>query len=73
LLAIALGAVSANVLNIYSGAMVHFWARRAASVAYAGQRGLVAVLFGVIGYLVARAGEVDAGHAYENFLLLIGY
>jgi len=27
----------------------------------------------VIGYLVARAGELDAGHSYENFLLLIGY
>jgi purine-cytosine permease-like protein len=23
--------------------------------------------------VVARAGEVDAGHSYENFLLLIGY
>src|ERR1700694_2574300 len=37
------------------------------------QRAIVAVAFGIIGYMVARAGEVDAGHAYENFLLLLGY
>jgi len=37
------------------------------------QRAIVGVIFGVIGYGVARAGEVDAGHSYENFLLLIGY
>jgi nucleobase:cation symporter-1, NCS1 family len=72
LLGIALGAVSANVLNIYSGAMSFL----ALGVRLGGlhlQRAIVAVLFGVIGYLVARAGETDAGHAYENFLLLIGY
>src|SRR5262249_18413752 len=33
----------------------------------------VAILFGVIGFIVARFGEQDAGHAYENFLLVIGY
>jgi len=72
LLGIALGAVSANVLNIYSGAM-SFLALGVRVGSLRRQRGLVAVLFGVIGYLVARAGEVDAGHSYENFLLLIGY
>jgi NCS1 family nucleobase:cation symporter-1 len=72
LLGIALGAVSANVLNIYSGAM-SFLALGVRVGGLRRQRALVAVLFGVIGYLVARAGEVDAGHAYENFLLLIGY
>jgi len=30
-------------------------------------------VFGVIGFFVARSGEHDAGHAYENFLLVIGY
>jgi NCS1 nucleoside transporter family len=72
LLAIALGAVSANVLNIYSGAM-SFLALGVRFGRLHLQRAIVAVLFGVIGYVVARAGEVDAGHAYENFLLLIGY
>jgi purine-cytosine permease-like protein len=72
LLGIALGAVSANVLNIYSGSMSFL----ALGVRIGGlrlQRAVVAVLFGVIGYLVARGGELDAGHAYENFLLMIGY
>src|SRR5947209_6145058 len=72
LLGIALGAVSANVLNIYSGAM-SFLALGVRVGSLRMQRGLVAIVFGVIGYLVARAGELDAGHSYENFLLLIGY
>jgi purine-cytosine permease-like protein len=72
LLGIALGAVSANVLNIYSGAM-SFLALGVRVGGVRRQRALLAVVFGVIGYVVARAGEVDAGHAYENFLLLIGY
>ena len=33
----------------------------------------MAVEPGGIGYVVARAGELDAGHSHENFLLLIGY
>jgi len=72
LLGIALGTISANVLNIYSGALSFL----ALGVRFGGlrfQRGVVAVLFGVVGYLVSRAGEVDAGHSYENFLLVIGY
>jgi purine-cytosine permease-like protein len=72
LLGIALGAVSANVLNIYSGAM-SFLALGVRLGNLHLQRAIVGVIFGVIGYFVARAGEVDAGHAYENFLLLIGY
>ena len=27
----------------------------------------------MIGFIVARFGEQDAGHSYENFLLVIGY
>jgi purine-cytosine permease-like protein len=72
LLGIALGAVSANVLNVYSGAM-SFLALGVRIGSLHRQRAVVAVVFGAIGFLVARAGEVDAGHSYENFLLLIGY
>ncbi|MBV9548034.1 MAG: cytosine permease [Chloroflexi bacterium] len=72
LLGIALGAVSANVLNVYSGAM-SFLALGVRIGSLRLQRAVVAVVFGAIGFLVARAGEVDAGHSYENFLLLIGY
>ncbi len=72
LLGITLGAISANVLNVYSGAMSFL----ALGVRLGGlhrQRAIVAVVFGVIGYFVARLGELDAGHSYEDFLLLIGY
>jgi nucleobase:cation symporter-1, NCS1 family len=72
LLGIALGAISANVLNVYSGAM-SFLALGVRLGGLRRQRAVVAVVFGVIGYFVARLGEVDAGHSYENFLLLIGY
>src|SRR5262249_21897478 len=60
LLGIAVGGVSANVLNIYSGAM-SFLALGIRFGKLHWQRGVVAVLFGIVGYLVARGGEVDAG------------
>ena len=71
LLAIALGAVSANVLNIYSGSMTFL----ALEIRLPGniRRALVAVVFGVIGFLVAWSGLSDAGTKYENFLLVIAY
>ncbi|TQS41522.1 purine-cytosine permease family protein [Cryptosporangium phraense] len=71
LLAIAIGGVSANVLNIYSGSMsfLTMGVRLPAHL----RRALVAVTFGVIGFLVALSGLEDAGHKYENFLLVIGY
>jgi nucleobase:cation symporter-1, NCS1 family len=71
LIAIAIGAVAANVLNIYSGAMaflsmglpVHL--RRA--------RAYVAVVFGVVGFVIALLALGDAATGYENFLLVIVY
>ncbi len=71
LIAIAIGAVAANVLNIYSGAMaflsmgipVHM--RRA--------RAYVALAFGVVGFLIALVALGDAAESYENFLLVIVY
>jgi purine-cytosine permease-like protein len=71
LIAIAIGAVAANVLNIYSGAMaflsmglpVHM--RRA--------RAYVAVVFGVVGFVIALLALGDAATGYENFLLVIVY
>lgn len=72
LLGIFIGAVSANVLNIYSGAM-SFLALGVKFGEAHHRRASVAILFGVIGFIVARFGEQDAGHAYENFLLVIGY
>ncbi|MFI5957070.1 purine-cytosine permease family protein [Cryptosporangium sp. NPDC051539] len=71
LLAIAIGGVSANVLNIYSGSM-SFLTMGVKLPAHL-RRALVALTFGVIGFLVALSGLDDAGHKYENFLLVIGY
>ena len=70
LLAIALGAVAANVINIYSGSMsfltvgirLHATLRRA----------LAAAVFGVLGFLVAWSSLNDPTR-YEDFLLIIAY
>jgi purine-cytosine permease-like protein len=71
LLAIALGAVSANVLNIYSGAMSFL--AMGMKLPLALRRAIVALLFGVIGFVVALNGLDDAGVKYEQFLLVIAY
>jgi NCS1 family nucleobase:cation symporter-1 len=71
LLAIALGAVCANVLNIYSGAMsfVAIGIKLPLSL----RRAIVALVFGAIGFVVAITGLNDAGARYTNFLLIIAY
>lgn len=71
LLAIAIGAVSANVLNIYSGAMAFLTMGLRVSASF--RRALVGLLFGVAGFLVAWSGLSDAGTKYENFLLVVAY
>jgi NCS1 family nucleobase:cation symporter-1 len=71
LLAIILGAVSANALNVYSSAMsitslglkLPPWLGRSAIV----------VLCGLAGTAAAWSSLADAGHAYEAFLLVIAY
>ena len=71
LLCIAIGAVAANALNIYSGAMsflalgVKLPPRRA--------RAIVAAVFGIAGFVLALFGLKNAGENYENFLLVIAY
>jgi NCS1 nucleoside transporter family len=71
LLAIALGAVAANVLNIYSGALS--FVAMGIKLPLALRRAIVALVFGVIGFIVALTGLHDAGTKYENFLLVIAY
>jgi len=71
LLAIAIGGIAANALNIYSGALsfvaigirLPAWLRRA----------VVAVIFGIAGTLVAWSGLHDSATKYNNFLLVISY
>ncbi|SES40177.1 nucleobase:cation symporter-1, NCS1 family [Streptomyces sp. yr375] len=71
LVAIILGAVSANALNVYSSAM---------SITSLGLRlpswlgrGAIVVLCGLAGTAAAWASLDDAGQAYEAFLLVIAY
>ena len=71
LLAIALGAVCANVLNIYSGAMS--FVAIGIRLPLALRRAIVALVFGAIGFIVALTGLHDAGARYTNFLLIIAY
>ncbi|HUZ37135.1 MAG TPA: cytosine permease [Streptosporangiaceae bacterium] len=71
LLAIALGAVAANVLNIYSGALS--FVAMGIKLPLALRRAIVALVFGVIGFIVALTGLHDAGEKYTNFLLIIAY
>ena len=71
LLAIALGAVCANVLNIYSGAMS--FVAIGIKLPLALRRAIVALVFGAIGFIVAITGLHDAGARYTNFLLIIAY
>jgi nucleobase:cation symporter-1, NCS1 family len=71
LLAIALGAVCANALNVYSGSMsfLALGVRLPLSL----RRAIVAVVFGIAGFFLALSGLHDAGTKYNNFLLVIAY
>ncbi|MFC1409369.1 cytosine permease [Streptacidiphilus sp. N1-12] len=71
LLAIAVGGIAANALNIYSGSLsfVAMGIKLPAAV----RRATVALVFGVAGTAVAWSGLSDSGTKYEDFLLVITY
>jgi NCS1 nucleoside transporter family len=71
LLAIALGAICANALNVYSGSMSFL--ALGIKLPLALRRAIVALTFGVIGFFVALSGLSDAGLKYTDFLLVISY
>ena len=71
LLAIALGAVCANALNVYSGSMSFL--ALGVKLPLALRRAIVALVFGVAGFFLALSGLHDAGEKYNNFLLVIAY
>ncbi|MCW2903676.1 MAG: cytosine permease [Streptosporangiaceae bacterium] len=73
LLAITLGAVSANSVNIYSGSMSFVSLGIRLPLPPTVQRAMVALIFGAVGLVVAYFGLDDAGHGYEAFLLIITY
>jgi NCS1 family nucleobase:cation symporter-1 len=71
LLAIALGAAAANVLNVYSGALAFL--SLGFEVPLRRARAVVAVAFGVIGFVTALFALPDAAANYQAFLLVIVY
>lgn len=71
LLCIAVGAVCANVINIYSGTMSFL--AMGIRLPLTLRRAIVALVFGILGGLVAYFGLDDAGEKYESFLLIISY
>ena len=71
LIAIALGAVCANALNVYSGSMSFL--ALGIKLPLTLRRAIVAIVFGVAGFFVALSGLSDAGQKYNNFLLVIAY
>jgi nucleobase:cation symporter-1, NCS1 family len=71
LCAIALGAVAANVLNIYSGALS--FTALGIRLPLSLRRAIVALGFGTIGFFLAWSGLSNAGTKYDNFLLIIAY
>jgi len=70
-LGIAVGAVAANALNVYSAAMSFL--TLGIRLGFRQRRAIVALLFGFVGFLVARTGNAGPGSKYEDFLLLITY
>jgi nucleobase:cation symporter-1, NCS1 family len=73
LLGIALGAITANVINVYSGAISFLTLGIRLPLRI--RRAAVALAAGVIGYVVGVVLEsrVGPGSSYESFLLLIAY
>jgi NCS1 family nucleobase:cation symporter-1 len=71
LLAIALGAVCANALNVYSGSMSFL--ALGIRLPLTLRRAIVAIVFGIAGFFLALSGLSDAGARYNNFLLVIAY
>ena len=67
LLAIVLGAVAADALNIYSNSL-------SAMVVYGrAKRTHTVLLAGVVGFIFALAGASNFGSFYQNFLLTLDY
>src|SRR6266568_1630997 len=76
LLCIAIGAVCANAINIYSGTMsLVALGIREMGMTLKQRRAVLAVAAGVLGYLIGIIGQanVGPGSKYEYFLLLISY
>ena len=76
LLCIAIGAVAANAINIYSGTMALVsLGIREMGMTLRQRRAVIGIIVGVIGFLggVILQAQVAPGSKYESFLILISY
>lgn len=76
LVCIAVGAVAANAINIYSGTMsLVSLGIKEMGMSLKQRRAALAIIVGVIGFLlgIVFQANVGPGTKYENFLLLISY
>ncbi|MBI5161859.1 MAG: cytosine permease [Micrococcales bacterium] len=72
LVAIAIGAIAANALNIYSGSMSFLAA--GVRIPFRLRRAIIAIGFGIAGFVIALITILsNSTSAYENFLLVIAY
>ncbi|MDI5966212.1 cytosine permease [Streptomyces sp. SL13] len=71
LLAIVIGGIAANALNIYSGTLSFVAMGLRLPAAF--RRAAASLVFGVVGTVLAWTGLTDSGERYENFLLVITY
>ncbi len=73
LLAITIGSISANVLNVYSGAMSFL--AMGIKIGFKTRRAIMVALAGVLGGITAYLGVSDphVGKELENFLLVVSY
>jgi len=70
LLAICLGAIAANALNVYSSALS--FTAMGIQLPTKSSRAAMAIVMGTAGFIVAAVG-IDNIATYENFLLVIAY
>ncbi|MFM5903879.1 MAG: purine-cytosine permease family protein [Microbacteriaceae bacterium] len=73
LLAIVVGSVSANILNIYSGAMSFL--AMGFKLGFKTRRAIMVALAGVVGGYISYLGVVngDVAHQLDSFLLVVSY
>jgi NCS1 family nucleobase:cation symporter-1 len=73
LIAIAIGAIAANALNVYSGAMSFLAA--GVKIPFSLRRAIIAIGFGILGFVIALVAVIDSDFYdnYDNFLLVIAY
>ncbi len=71
LIGIVGGSICANVLNVYSGSMSFLTI--GFKVGSHLRRALSAIIFGILGFLLAKAAIGNPANNYENFLLIMSY